>query len=322
MAVDALALSARFGLGDVVSEPRLAAAGWGGRNHVWQVETLSGVFAVKDVVEELLPADHVAPVRIEERAFVGGVPCPEPVPSTTGAWFEEVEGRWYRCHRWASGSAKNNEGTTPEEALRMGQVVAALHALRIPVDTSPERHGFGKEHWLDLANRGLATAGWPDLIRQHLGSILDAEAIGSSFPEELEVGSHCDLNAHNVLFSDDRLQLVDWDAAGPISARYEAVATATLWAQRHDGRLDTEIAQSFLWGYLSAGGEIGPDDSTIIGRRLNGLTWWTERNVQIAIAQRSPTDDDLASGLVVALANGPADVDQRQAFLRDAFATL
>ena len=198
----------------------------------------------------------------------------------------------------------------------------SLHALRIPVDVAPTRHRFGREHWLALANRGSSPATWPDLIRQHLDQILEAEVRGSSFPDEDEIGSHCDLNAHNVLISEDGVVLVDWDAAGPMSARYEAVATATLWAQRHSGRLDISVAQGFLRGYLSADGDIGPDDSAAVARRLNGLTWWTERNVQIAVDQPSEHHDDLASGLVLALANGVADLDHRQAFLRDAFTTL
>lgn len=79
------------------------------------------------------------------------------------------------------------------------------------------------------------------------------------------------------------------------------------------------MARSFLDGYRSAGGRIGPDDVGSVAGWLNGLTWWTERNVLIALADPSPHHDDLASGLVHALVSGPATVALRQRFLTDVF---
>ena len=69
----------RFGLGVLVAPPRHVTSGWGRRNQMWRVDASEGSFAVKEIVEQLMPDDMVAPVQIELAAFAAGVPCAEPV---------------------------------------------------------------------------------------------------------------------------------------------------------------------------------------------------------------------------------------------------
>ena len=314
LAVNAESIADCFGLGQPLGEPVVAAAGWGERSRVWRLETTAGVFAVKDTIAELLPEDTEEAFRIERAAHEGGVPSAGPVPSLAGTSFESLDGRWYRCHRWIEGVAKQNEDTTADEAHAMGRVVAALHALAIPAGPPRPPNAFGRQHWLDLA-RSRPHATWALSIEDHIDDIDASEELGKAFHQEGTVGSHRDLNAHNVLFASDGPVLIDWDASGPASASYERASTAMLWAQRHDGRLDVDIASGLLRGYLDGGGVIEPDDAAALPLWLSAVTWWTERNVQIAISQPSGHHDQLATWLVDALARGVETVQQRQLFL-------
>src|SRR6185369_14771237 len=99
---------------------------------------------------------------------------------------------------------------------------------------------FGREHWLELARRA-PRASWSRLLEQNVEAIDNAEQFGATFDDPASVGSHCDLNAHNVLFTPAGLLLVDWDAAGPASAAYERAGTAVVWSQRPGDRLDIEV---------------------------------------------------------------------------------
>jgi len=319
--VDAELISERFGLDEPLSEPRVAASGWGERNLVWRLETRRGVFAVKDVIAELLPDDPDMAVRIESCAHAAGVPCAEPVPSTTGAAFERIDGRWYRCHRWIDGTAKQNEDTTAGDAHEIGIVVARLHDLRLEAGPLSRVAQYGQAHWLELARRAPWTP-WSELIREHLDAIDAAEAFGATFDDPMPIGSHGDLNAHNVLFTTTGLVLVDWDAAGAASAIYERASTAVLWAQRHNGRFEHDVAAAFLRGYRDGGGTVSIDDVAALPRWLTGLAWWTERNVQIALTLASVNHHELANHLVSALINGVETVQQQQRFLHDVIATL
>jgi len=319
--VDADAIAERFGVGRPLGEPVVAASGWGERNRVWRFETTVGVFAIKDTIAALLPEDVDEAFRIECLAHDAGIPSPAPVSSVTGSSVESVDGRWFRCHRWIDGNAKLNEDTTTDDAHAMGEVVAALHGLEIPAGPAPSGDCFGRDHWLLLARRRPRTA-WARSIEDHIDDVEAAEVLGTAFRDGRTVGSHCDLNAHNVLFSAAGPVLVDWDAAGPASVTYERGSTATLWAQRRDGGLDGDVAVAFLRGYRDGGGRVDRHDPDALLLWLSGLAWWTERNVQIAIAQPSEHHDQLAAGLVDALARGVATVRQRQGFLTAVIARL
>jgi Ser/Thr protein kinase RdoA (MazF antagonist) len=160
------------------------------------------------------------------------------------------------------------------------------------------------------------------LIVEHLDGIEAAEAFGATFDGDAPVGSHRDLNAHNVLFTRDGPRLIDWDSAGPESAVYERASTATLWAQRHDGLLELDVAAAFLRGYQEGGGTVRALDTAALPRWLTGLSWWTERNVQISLTQPTRKHDELATYLVGALISGVETVKRRQRFLHDVIARL
>jgi Ser/Thr protein kinase RdoA (MazF antagonist) len=319
--VDAESIAERFGLGRPLGEPVVAAAGWGERNRLWRLETTTGVFAVKDTVAELLPDDSDAAFRIELAAHDAGIPSASPVRSIQRACFERLDGRWYRCHRWVEGVAKQNEDTTSDEGYAMGAVVAALHGLAIPAGPPPPANAFGQQHWLELARR-RPHATWARSIQDHIDDIDASETIGSSVDQGSAVGSHRDLNAHNVLFTSDGPVLIDWDAAGPASVIYERVSTAVLWAQRRGGVPAVDVALGFLRGYLDSGGVVERDDAAALPLWLSAVTWWTERNVQIAITEPSEHHDQLATLLVDALTQGVKTVTRRQLFLNTVFAHL
>jgi Ser/Thr protein kinase RdoA (MazF antagonist) len=319
--VDADRIVECFSLGALRELPVAVASGWGGRNHVWRFRTTRGVLAVKETIAELLPDDPAEAFRVEALAVEGGVAAAEPVPSSAGKSYELVGDRWYRSHRLVDGVAKRNEDTTIDEAHQMGALVAGLHLLAIPSTPRPSSIGFGREHWSALARRSVG-APWADLAAAHLDAIDAAESLAASVDDVEAIGSHGDLNAHNVLFAADRLVLIDWDAAGPASARYERVSTAALWAQRGHGRFDVDVATSFLRGYRDQGGHVEIADVDAMPRWLAGLTWWTERNLQIAAARPSREHDELAVGLVGALVNGVASVELRQRLVSDAIARL
>ena len=319
--MDAELISARFGLDGPLGEPVLAASGWGQRNLMWRLETRRGVFAVKDVIADLLPDNPDVAVRTESLAHAAGVPSAEPVPSTAGAAFELLEGRWYRCHRWVDGTGKQNEDTTAGDAHEMGILVAGLHQLELEVGPLPPVTRYGRAHWLELARQAPRTR-WAGLIHENVDAIETAEAFGATFDDTTAIGSHCDLNAHNVLFTTAGLVLVDWDAAGPASASYERASTAVLWAQRHDGRLAHDVAAAFLRGYRDGGCTVSADDVAALPRWLTGVAWWTERNVRIALTHPSDKHDELATHLVNALVDGVETVKEQQRFLRGVIATL
>jgi len=79
-------------------------------------------------------------------------------------------------------------------------------------------------------------------------------------------------------------------------------------------------APALCYGVPDGGGVIEPDDAAALPLWLSAVTWWTERNVQIAISQPSGHHDQLATWLVDALARGVETVQHRQLFLNTVMA--
>jgi Ser/Thr protein kinase RdoA (MazF antagonist) len=307
-----------FALGDVRDDLVPAALGWGGHNRIFKLETTTGSWAIKQLGRRLAP-DAEAAFGIEMAAYAGGVAMAPPVPTTAGGCWAEIGGVFFRCHRWIEGSAKENHDTSPPEARAMGRIVAHLHQLAIPCSLPRESNPvMDAEQWMSLeaAGRGRGTA-WANAIAEHVESLatIAAGPTPALLGRDELVGSHRDLNAHNVLFSQAGLHLVDWDGAGPAWPRWERVDFALRWAERRSGDCDEEVLLAFLLGYLDGGGTLGGDDPAVVSAAPAALVPWVVQNLEMAIDTPSDDQDRLAAVLVQALLAMPETAKRRQRVL-------
>ncbi len=308
-------IAVTFALGDVLGELEPAALGWGGHNTVFRLETATGSWAIKRLGRRPSPEAEAA-FAIEMAAFEGGVPMPSPVPTTDGTCWAEIGRVLFRCHRWIDGNAKENEETSPSEARAMGQIVAQLHGLAIPCRPPPEHNRLmDADRWMSLAAAGRnRRTGWANRIAQEVESL--ARIAAGPTPAQLGrdelVGSHRDLNAHNVLFSEAGLHLIDWDAAGPAWPRWERVDFGLRWAERPNRQYDERVLEAFLLGYLDGGGIVGRDDGAVVSAAPAALVPWVVQNVEMAIEAPSGNQDCLAATLIEAILEMPETVTRRQ----------
>lgn len=318
-------IASTFELGRVRGSLVLAALGWGGHNKVFRLETADGMWAIKQLGRHL-PADGEWAFAIETAAWMGGVPMAPPVATAEGRCWAEIGGQLLRCHGWIDGRAKENAETSAAEAAAMGHIVAHLHRLAIPCPPSrPARVAADAERWRRLAAAGLRRrCRWAGTVDDHVERL--AIIAGGPSPAELGadelIGSHQDLNAHNVLFSDAALRLVDWDAAGSAWPRWERVDFATRWAERPGGRYDEAVLGAFLRGYLDGGGVIDEDDHSVLAAAPAALVPWVIENLEMAIETPDDEQDRLATALVAALLAMPEAARERQAVFSRCLARL
>ena len=302
----------------------LAAQGWGGHNQVFQLVTTSGSWAIKRRGRQA--AEHPGTAfAIEMAAHRAGIPSAEPVPATDGRCWAEIGGAEFRCHRWIEGTAKENEETSATDAGAMGAILARLHGLSIPFPPPPRRRAPDTQSWRELAAQGQERrASWASRLWEATDELvlMGTQASPAELGGEELVGSHRDLNAHNVLFSSTGLHLIDWDAAGPAWPRWERANFAVLWGERGDGQYEDSVIQAFLRGYRDAGGVLDEEDAAALSAAPAALVPWVLQNVELAIAQPSEDQDALTGVLVEALLAMPQTVVTRQAALARCLARL
>jgi len=314
-----------FGLGEVREDLALAALGWGGHNKVFRLETTAGSWAIKQHGRQPAPNAEAA-FRVEVAAYEGGVAMAPPVATTFGDCWAEIGNALFRCHGWINGGAKENHETSPREAQAMGRLVAHLHGLAIACPPRVEQAvRMEADRWMTLAAAGHRRhTAWAETISERFESLVTIASAPT--PVELGadelVGSHRDLNAHNVLFSEIGLHLVDWDGAGPAWPRWERVDFALRWAERPGGRYDHNVLRAFLRGYLQGGGSLSRDDPAVVAAAPAALVPWVVENLEMAIEAPSKEQDALATVLIDALLAMPETVIQRQAELVRVLATL
>jgi Ser/Thr protein kinase RdoA (MazF antagonist) len=327
-AVIADEVAGAFGIGEATGALAEAARGWGGHNVVYRLETTLGQWALKDQAREL---DDLSEERfeIEMGAFGGGVRMPRPVPTIDGDLYAVVAGRRLRCHEWADGIAKTNEETTCEESRVMGGVVAHLHRLALAWSERLDHHDTVADgpSWAQLAEAATRRgSSWADTLAEHLPTLerlaARAHEMRRQHPGMTRVGSHGDLNAHNVLFTGAGLSLIDWDGAGPMAPSWERAKYATLWSSRHGGRYDIEAAVAFLGGYRDAGGEVSADDPDTLVLFLDNHEGWAKQNVRWALDGLTPEQDYYAGLLIDALLGTPAVIEERRRLLQAAISRL
>lgn len=303
------------------------AAGWGGYNTVSRFVTATGVWCVKRHGWGPIPEAGSA-FAIELQAHDGGVPMARPVPTTDGRCWAEIDGHLYRCHQWVEGEVKHNEATSVADANSMGIIVGHLHGLRIPCpppNLMTSERAVGRRRWKDLAAAGGARgASWAERLSGavEIFGALDGQPGPADRPDDELVGSHRDLNAHNVLFSADGLRLIDWDGAGRAWPPWERANYALLWAQRAHGRYDLDALLAFLRGYLDGGGRLELDDPSALDCAARTLAPWVAQNVEMAVDRPTPKQDVLAGLLVNALLAMPRTIAIRQALLADCLRRL
>src|SRR5579862_8871552 len=89
-------------------------------NRMWRLETDQGVFAVKELrLDRGWTYRHDDVFRLEQAAFAGGIPMPEPISAD----------REVLVHRWVDGEKLAEEPVPPSFGFEIGAILARLHSL-------------------------------------------------------------------------------------------------------------------------------------------------------------------------------------------------
>jgi hypothetical protein len=307
-------MCALFALG----APRGAAGAVAGglTNRLWRVETVDGVFAVKQMNRDPKRADYVAwfdrAFSLEQAAYTAGVPMPRPVPvAATGSCLGELTGAdgrliTVRVHAWVEGEKLDNsvmyEG---DVAGRVGAILARIHALDMPSDVAASEalRVFGDEHWQALAARLERAGGWSGAVFGLLPALRELEAYLAAAHADTAslLLSHRDSDKKNFMRTPaGDLVLVDWDAAGPVHWRHDLANEALTWAGVHMGDPAPAIARAFIDAYRRAGGSDERFRATDLAELVAVRLGWFDFNIRRALGEqvRDEADREYGAGVV------------------------
>ncbi|XVU25436.1 aminoglycoside phosphotransferase family protein [Actinoplanes sp. CA-054009] len=253
--VGADAVAAAFGLGRAAGP--LAALSYRS-SQTWALSAGQGRFLVKHVAAEGWRDDFERAMRFEAKALAAGIAMARPVSPVGAAlgYAAEVEGiGLVRVYEWVDGRPL---GDADDVSEWLGSTLARLHLIELsePGGSAPEWYRLDDrdlwEGWL----RAGAGKPWAASLQDGLDGILSAAAwVSRVFLEAGDyVVTHRDVEPWNVIVTDDGPVLIDWDVAGPDSARLEA-AQATLSFSARGGLPDPGVVRRTIEAYVGGGGE-------------------------------------------------------------------
>ncbi|MFG1996624.1 phosphotransferase enzyme family protein [Actinoplanes sp. NPDC048988] len=251
-------VAAAYGLGPVLG-PFVPLSYRSSRT--WTLTARKGRFLVKHVPAEGWRDDFARAMRFEEKALAAGISMARPVaPVATAPAFGcavEVDGiGLLRVYEWVDGRPLDD---ADEVSAWLGSTLARLHRIEPSgrPEAAPEWYRLDdREQWDGWLREGeRLRKPWAPVLRDGLTGILDSAAwVSRTFREAGDyVVTHRDIEPWNVLMTDAGPVLIDWDVAGPDSARLEA-AQATLSFTTRAGLPDPAVVRRTVEAYVDGGG--------------------------------------------------------------------
>lgn len=283
-------IAGRFGLGTPRGPLTRPAEGVMGR--VFELRTDSGRWAVKGSFEPVDPEAAATDLRLQEAARDAGIALPEAIRALDGSPVQTVDGRDWRVYRWVEEATRPEPADLSDIARSAGEVMARLHALRLPgtAEVSPWLTvPPGDDDWSALELR-VARSGkaWAPRFAEVMSGVPELSGIVRAAAELPTVLSHCDVTPDNVAVQPDGTLLVlDWEHAGSLPPVRELGYALIHWAVGPRGTVDIDVAAALAAGYRGAGGDPGPLHPSVFAA---GACGWL--NFLLAASDSALDEDD------------------------------
>jgi Ser/Thr protein kinase RdoA (MazF antagonist) len=242
---------AEFELGELLTEPALAARG--AQGVIWKVQTATGDYAVK----QLQPWVDTTPVPLDiafqHAARDAGVPLPAPVLTPDGVALVDR----LRVYEWVDLAPELRAPVSVDRAAEAGDLLGRIHRLAIPAHGQTGAWYLvppSEEQWRQViadARARKVASHWLDVVDADISFLLDVGRRFTVTPTAEPITCHADFWPANVLPSaeDDRLVVLDWENAGPLTTAAELAGALVDWTSSREGDVDLDAARALLVAY-------------------------------------------------------------------------
>ncbi|MBP3578249.1 MAG: phosphotransferase [Lachnospiraceae bacterium] len=285
-----------YGLGGVLA---LRPVSGGLLHKMYQVETTSGIYAVKVLNPEIMqrPTALQNTVNSEKVAHVleNIVPLVA-AKEFNGAHVVEQDGTWFMVFDWIEGASAFAPDITVEHCAKIGEMLGKIHAADVEVEgMEPEAEVRDVFDWEKLCKampcgeRGFVSA-LNDFLPELLA--LDADVVHAlKISSSHQVISHRDLDPKNVMWQGNQPYIIDWEAAGYVNPFQELVEVINYWITEVDGSYNFEKLEALMDAYRIYKEIRFVDWDTVLLRSFDGILGWLEYNMRRAAGM---TGEDIA----------------------------
>lgn len=297
-----LAICEHFNLGHPINDKINPVSG-GLLHRMWQIETTTGIFAIKELDAEIMQRDGSHKRYNYTESFAryaknNGILASVAL-SVNNSHLYELNGITVMVYPWIVGHSLESQQITNEQAYQIGMTLGKIHELHSNNPAKPDElyeiSKFTNEHWKSIIKSILKhNLICSNLLERHLPDLIQWNNRYQPNQDTWFVISHRDIDPKNVLWQDKLSPiLIDWESVGYINSTEDLLTVALNWGSL-DLRFNIDNYLAVVKGYYASGRII---DATQVEQAFNNIIGnmlsWLEYNISRAIKSESYSMDTL-----------------------------
>lgn len=292
-------------LGTPIEEPVRIEGGL--LHKMYRVATSNGLFAVKVLNPEIMKRpDALSNTILSEKvakAFEGLIPVVVSL-EIDGKQVHKLEEEYYMVFPWTDGASVFPREITPHHCGAIGSILGKMHHLNLKVEgIIPKEDSFEMFAWEEYLQRiddlECSDKEWIAAYKKSVKDIKRWNQMAcesASYLSKLTVISHRDMDPKNVMWSDDKPHIIDWEAAGYVNPYREFLEVINYWADDGDGRLVKEKYDALVNAYREHMDINIADWDEVFHGSYIGMLGWLEYNVKRALGSEISNEEERLLG--------------------------
>jgi len=274
-------------LGEIVGKPKAISGGL--LHRMYEVETVQGKYAIK----ALNPQIMIRPVAMQhfidsERIVniaLNNIPA-LPAKNYNGTSIQEIDKQYYLVFNWVHGKSLKANEINISHCEKIGTILADIHMtdfseLGIINDWTDS---LQLTDWNYYLQKGQETnAVWVNLLLEIIDKLYEWNARANKSAQQLAadmVISHRDLDSKNIMWSEDKPIVIDWESAGYTNPMQELTETAIYWSEDEIGNVDKEKFMAFIDAYKKKYGSLQANWRMVLENGFLGKLGWLEYSLK------------------------------------------
>lgn len=290
--MDIAKLMSALRLGRLMEEPVRIEGGL--LHKMYRVSTSDGLFAVKVLNPEIMKRpDALSNMVCSEKvakAFEGLIPAVVSL-EINGKQVHKLGEEYYMVFPWTDGVSVFPKEIMPHHCEAIGSILGKMHQQNLKVEgIVSEEDSFELFDWdayLQRVNEPECSD--KEWIAVYKKSVKDIErwnemaCESESYLSKLTVISHRDLDPKNVMWSDDKPHIIDWEAAGYVNPYQELLEVINYWTDDGAGKPVKEKYDVLVNAYRKYMDISAAKWDEVFHGSYIGMLGWLEYNVKRAL---------------------------------------
>lgn len=278
-------LCVALGLGKLLAPAKSVTGGYSHQN--WYISTEQGEFLLKRLARGLMAQTGyrerlLAGVQFGQQLQQQGLPVQTAI-TFNDQLIQTWESEEYLLRPWQRGHTIPAGTATQVQAEQIGGLLAKIHCYGQANALPQQWHVVSQSDWQTvLLQAEQQQASWLPEISANWQRVQNWQAQYETAIQQSQQAwllSHCDLQQLNVIWTDDKPTLIDWELAGPIDPAVELLGVALNWAGITVAKPNLAIYQAVLSAYYANDGLPVAIDDGVYARGLGSWLQWLHLNM-------------------------------------------